>query len=131
MYCIDTDIVIEYLRGNNKVVAKIEEFKDKISLTPITLLELYFGAYLSDKKEEHLKQVRELIKQFDILNFNADSFTNFGLIKSDLMKKGMLLDNFDLCIASLALANNKILVTNNIQHFERIVRLKVENWLQS
>ncbi len=129
MYCIDTDITIEYLRGNNKVVAKIERFKDKISLTPITLLELHFGACISNKKEERLKQAEELTKQFNILNFDASSFTNFGLIKSDLMKKGILLDNFDLCIASLALANNKILVTNNVQHFKRISKLNVENWL--
>ena len=129
MYCIDTDIIIEYLRGNNKVIAKVDKFKDKISLTPITLLELHFGAYISDKKEERLKQVEGLMKQFGILNFNANSFTSFGQIKSDLMRKGISLDNFDLCIASLALANNKILVTNNVQHFKRISGLKVENWL--
>ncbi len=129
MYCIDTDIVIEYLRGNAKIVKKVEELKDKISLTQITLLELHFGAYISDKKEERLKQIKELIGQFNIIDFNTESLNNFGIIKSDLMKKGLSLDNFDLCIASLALSHNKILVTNNVKHFKRIEKLRVENWL--
>lgn len=129
MYCIDTDIVIEYLKGNVKIVKKVEELKDKISITPITLLELHFGAYISDKKEERLKQIKELISQFNIIDFNMESFNNFGLVKANLMKKGQLLDNFDLCIGSLALSHNKILVTNNVKHFDRIDKLKVDNWL--
>ncbi len=31
-------------------------------------------------------------------------------------------------IASIALANDLILVTNNLSHFERIPDLKIENW---
>jgi tRNA(fMet)-specific endonuclease VapC len=35
----------------------------------------------------------------------------------------------DLLIASISLANNYILVTNNIKEFKRIKGLKIENWL--
>lgn len=128
MYCVDTDIIIEYLRGNKKIIDKIENVGDKITLSSITMLELHFGACISDRKEERLKQIKELMEQFKILDFNADAFVNFGLIKSNLVKKGISLDNFDLCIASLALSHNKILITNNIKHFKRIEGLKIENW---
>lgn len=32
-------------------------------------------------------------------------------------------------IASITLSNDLILVTNNIKHFDRIEKLKIENWL--
>jgi len=38
------------------------------------------------------------------------------------------LDDFDLIIASCALANNMTLVTNNVRHFARIKGLKITNW---
>ncbi|MCP4148878.1 MAG: type II toxin-antitoxin system VapC family toxin [bacterium] len=34
----------------------------------------------------------------------------------------------DLMIASICLANNVTLVTNNLKHFSRIEELPIENW---
>jgi predicted nucleic acid-binding protein len=52
----------------------------------------------------------------------------FGLIKADLEKVGSPLDDFDLIIASCAIAHNLILVTNNTKHFKRIAGLTQANW---
>jgi predicted nucleic acid-binding protein len=38
------------------------------------------------------------------------------------------MDDFDLIIASCALAHNLTLVTNNMKHFERVEGLKLANW---
>ncbi|MDJ0590827.1 MAG: hypothetical protein QNJ72_12650 [Pleurocapsa sp. MO_226.B13] len=35
---------------------------------------------------------------------------------------------FDLLIASVAIAKNLILVTNNTRHYQRITGLNLENW---
>jgi tRNA(fMet)-specific endonuclease VapC len=45
-----------------------------------------------------------------------------------LEKSGSRLDDFDLTIASCALAHNLTLVTNNLKHFSRIEGLKITNW---
>ena len=45
------------------------------------------------------------------------------------LTKGMI-EDFDILIASIAIANNCILVTNNIDHFERIDAIQLENWLE-
>jgi tRNA(fMet)-specific endonuclease VapC len=37
----------------------------------------------------------------------------------------------DIMIASIAIANNLTLVTNNEKHFNRISQLKIENWLKT
>jgi tRNA(fMet)-specific endonuclease VapC len=44
-------------------------------------------------------------------------------------KSGTTIGPMDMLIASICLANNLILVTNNKKEFKRITELKVENWL--
>ncbi len=39
-----------------------------------------------------------------------------------------LLEDFDLLIAATALAHDRTLVTNNLDHFNRIPELQLENW---
>ena len=57
-----------------------------------------------------------------------ESAENFGMLKASLEKSGTRLDDFDLAIASCALAHNLTLVTNNEKHFSRIEELKITNW---
>ncbi|MRY25940.1 hypothetical protein GKD20_20440 [Parabacteroides distasonis] len=38
-------------------------------------------------------------------------------------------EQFDLLIGASAVANDLILVTENVKHLERIPHLKIENWI--
>ena len=49
-------------------------------------------------------------------------------VMSDQGSVGNLLADMDLMIASIVLANDGILVTNNVKHFEKIKELQFENW---
>lgn len=49
-------------------------------------------------------------------------------MKSDLERKGMRIDDFDLLIGATALKNSLTLVTHNIKHFKRIPGLPIEDW---
>lgn len=53
-----------------------------------------------------------------------------GEIYADLRKKGELISDADILTAAIVLANDSVLVTNNVDHFKRIKDLKIENWLQ-
>jgi len=48
--------------------------------------------------------------------------------KARLKKKGQLIDDFDLLIGSSAIANEMVLVTRNVKHFNRISGINIENW---
>ena len=52
----------------------------------------------------------------------------FGKVKADLKKKGEIVSDSDLFIASTTISQNLTLVTNNERHFRRIDGLKIENW---
>ena len=99
-----------------------------MSLSVITLMELYYGAYKSQKITSNLSKIRILEKTFEIIPTGTESAEIFGILKTDLEKSGNPLDDFDLIIAACAMTYNLTLVTNNYRYFERIDGLKLANW---
>ena len=76
-----------------------------------------------------MKLVNEFAKHITILPI----FNSLGLYakeKARLRKLGTLIDDFDLLIGCSAIANKLILVTENEKHFNRIRKIKVENWIK-
>lgn len=129
MYLLDTNIVIYVLKGH-EIVKKnlLKHFHDPISISVVTLMELYYGAYKSQKWESNLAKIRALENSVEIISLGKESVEIFGIQKAKLEKSGIPLDDFDLIQAACAMTHNFTLVTNNIKHFERIEGLKLSNW---
>jgi len=51
------------------------------------------------------------------------------MIRAKLESRGESLQTADVQIASIAIANDLTLVTGNINHFNRISNLKIEDWI--
>lgn len=49
--------------------------------------------------------------------------------KAKLRKQGLLIDDFDILIGSTAVANEMIMVTNNVAHLGRIDNIVIEDWI--
>ena len=129
MFLIDTDTIIYSLKGNDFVVQNLAAHqRDPLKISVISLMELYYGAYKSEKMKANLAKVRRIEKAFDIISVDFSVAETFGMIKSDLELQGTPLDDFDLVIAASALAHNLILVTNNEKHFRRVEGLELDNW---
>ncbi len=126
MYLLDTDTIIEYLRGNKKVIDKLISLSyDELYTTTISLAELFYGIYQSSKKEKNTQKLADFLSNVAILNIDIDSCKLFGKLKSELKNKGELIDNFDLFIACICIINNLVLITNNDKHFKKINNLKI------
>ena len=129
MFLLDTDTIIYNLKGNEAINKNLQyHFNTPLKISVITLMELYYGAYKSEKFSSNLAKVRTIENTFEIIPAGKESAENFGLLKASLEKSGTRLDDFDLTIASCALAYNLTLVTNNLKHFSRIEGLKITNW---
>lgn len=127
-YLLDTDITIEYLRGNQVVVDKLMELSfENLYISSISLAELFYGVYNSKNIKKHLTGLLNFLEKVEILNLNFEVCKIFGKIKSKLRKKGKLIDNFDLLIGSICLFNNNILITNNDKHYRKIKEIKILN----
>lgn len=101
----------------------------EISISSITLAELYYGVQKSSKKYENQNALIEFIKPFEIVNFDFNASIVYGEIRSNLERKGKVIGNMDLLISSIAISNDLTLITNNMKEFERIDNLKFENWI--
>lgn len=51
-----------------------------------------------------------------------------GQIRAQLASLCTLIGEYDLQIAAIALANNLILVTHNVDKFSRVKGLQIEDW---
>ena len=100
-----------------------------MAVTNSVLAELYFGAYNSKKVEENLKRIELFKKNLTILSDSEESAKQFGKIKANLKSKGKIIEDFDILIASIAFINHCVLITNNVEHFNRIDDLQIQNWL--
>ncbi len=127
---LDTDTIIYFLNKNSSVKARMEkEGLKNISISIITLFELYFGAYNSHRIKGNINTINKLRNAIHIFQINDSILNSFGKTKTFLKKGGELIGDFDLVIATTALAHDLTLITNNISHFQRIPSLKIENWL--
>jgi tRNA(fMet)-specific endonuclease VapC len=66
--------------------------------------------------------------QFVSLPFDDRCAENYGKIRADLAKAGTPIGSNNIQIASIALANNLILVTHNISELTRVEGLQIEDW---
>ena len=129
MYLLDTDTIIFSLKGHEAIKKNLQKhFEEPMKICVITLMELYFGAYKSEKVTGNLAKIRTIENSFEIISTGRASAEIFGMLKASLEKAGTPLDDFDLIIASCALSHNLILVTNNIKHFDRVEGLRLTNW---
>ena len=78
-----------------------------------------------------MARIRALERSLKIWDLGHETAEIFGVLKAELEGKGNRLDDFDLAIASCALAHDLTLVTNNDAHFGRIRGLRLENWMGS
>ena len=127
MYCFDTNIFVDWLRGDEELNEKIQSIQENIFMTSITLCELYKGVYLSSRKDYSLGLIKELIENFDIIGLTKEACEEFGKEFARLEKLGIRTQESDLMIASITKAHNLILITRNKKHFESI-NVEVEFW---
>ncbi|OGV99810.1 MAG: hypothetical protein A2W77_02465 [Nitrospinae bacterium RIFCSPLOWO2_12_39_16] len=132
IFCLDTDILIEYFRGDENIKNKLAILSknDNIGITWLTVYEFFKGIFLSGKLDEE-NFLRKLFNTCLILESSYESAKIGGEIYSSLKRKGQLISDADILIASIVKAHKATLISNNVSHFSRIEGLKVENWLLS
>ncbi|KKN26401.1 hypothetical protein LCGC14_0875040 [marine sediment metagenome] len=131
MVLLDTDILIGILRDNKEAVSKISKLLAKhviLFTTSINTAELYFGAHLSEKSQENLEAVEKLTKTINIIPFELNQSKIYGEVRSDLQKKGEIINELDIFIATIAIEKDLPIITRNTKHFDKILKLTVDTW---
>jgi tRNA(fMet)-specific endonuclease VapC len=130
-YLLDTNICIYISKEKPRSV--LERFESinsgDIAMSLVTYAELLFGAEKSNASEKSKKILLELTTLIPPLPLSLEVAGYYAKIRSFLERKGNIIGNNDLWIASHALTLKTILVTNNTKEFSRVPNLRIENWI--
>ncbi len=131
MYMLDTNICIYVLKNHSdKLRYKFKATKN-ICIYSVTYGELCFGIENGDisMRKARWKQLDIFTVRLLIEPWGEDAARHYGSIRALLKKQGTSIGNNDLLIAAHAQSLKTVMVTNNVQEFNRVPDLSVENWL--
>ena len=128
---LDTNTCIYFLnRASEGIVKRFKELSPShIKLPSITVAELYYGAEKSRFKSRNLERVKRFVSTFEIVSFDEKACTAYAKIRYSLERSGTPVGPMDILIASIGLAHNFTVVTNNVKEFTGVKGLRLENWL--
>ena len=132
MIILDTSACIEYLNGNKSIKDVLLKQDDLIHITAITVYEVNIGLErtkrkISEKRYKFLQKIwREFTNGMQIFQLGLKEAEKAAQIYDTLESKGQKLDDNDILIAGIMLANGiKRIITKNIKHFERIKDIEI------
>jgi hypothetical protein len=109
---IDTDVLIDFLRGLDKAGAIIREHQDRILLSAISVAELYAGV----KGQKELETLDAFTGLFHIVPVSPEIAKRGGLYKRDYQKSHAI-GLADAIMAATAESEGADLKTLNIKHY--------------
>jgi len=127
---LDTDTISYFLRGSQSVKDKFIQHQYELASTTINYAELMYGLKKRDNKK-YLPQVEMIFENIKIYDFDKKSATIFSTLKAQMQTKGIVVADMDLMIASISIANDEKLISNNLKHFSKIEMLKLESWVRN
>ena len=127
-YLLDTNICIYLFRGKYDIDNRIEQVgEENCSISEITLAELVYGAEYSKNPKKNFGLINDLIQSVSVIPV-YDAIPTYGKQKARLRREGRLIGDFDLLIGSSSIANKMIMVTQNVNEFNRLQGIQIEDW---
>lgn len=133
IYALDTNVIIDFLRSNENITNNIQNALnngDTLAIPSIVYYEVMRG-FKESEATKRFNIFQMLLKNLKLLYLEENNMKALNIaakIYEDLRKSGNLIEDNDIYIAATAIANDAVLVTDNIKHFSRIDGLKLVSW---
>lgn len=133
-YMLDTCICSFIMREHPAEVLErlqlLVKKQHRIVISAITYAEMKFGSIGKKASPKHAMLVSEFVKRVDeVLPWGSDAVDVTTDIKRHLAEQGTPIGGNDAAIAGHAIASGCILVTNNVEEFNRVPGLNFEDWV--
>lgn len=125
---IDTDILIDLLRGVKETVDFIGGMEDRgylLATTIVNAFELYYGAYKSMRWEENLGSTERLLERLIVVGMSLKAAEEAGRIYTELETEGQTIGLKDTIMGAIVLTRGYALATRNVEHLQRITGLNI------
>ena len=96
-------------------------------ISEITLAELKFGVAKSQAKKKNQQVLENFLNGIQILPI-FPALDIYASEKARLQKEGKIIYDFELLIGVTPVSFDLVMVTNNTNHFNRIEKIKLEDW---
>ncbi len=125
-FLVDTSVLIEIENDTESIIWQIEDLVEggeaELYISFFAFCEFYAGAMNKSVKNKGL--VLEKLRCYPPLNPTESTAIIFCHLRQQLKQRGMLVPEFDLFIAALAVEHDLTLLTTD-NHFKDIPHLKV------
>lgn len=124
-YLIDTDWVIDYLKGRTAVVDELTRLSEYgLAISLITYGEIYEGIYFSRDPQASEKGFQKFLRGVKVLPLNKLILKRFARLRGELRRTGNMLGDPDLLIGATAMQYNLTLLSRNQSDFQKIPNSK-------
>lgn len=129
-YTLDTNTLSALINGSRQVLSRWQEVRRDgrlVTINAISYFEIRRGLELPRFARKFIAFER-LVEMHGMLPLELAALDTAADLYQLLRARGELIEDADILIAGIALANDATLVTRNTKHFERIEGLGLENW---
>jgi len=123
---LDTNAVLRLFADDPAVHGRLAQCS-RLLLSVIVLGELYYGAKKSTRVEENLKRIARLLAEGVVVQNDAATAYEYGMIRNELRLKGQPIPENDLWLAALARQHHLVLLSRDA-HFTFVDGLRLESW---
>ncbi|MBS3128556.1 PIN domain-containing protein [Candidatus Woesearchaeota archaeon] len=130
MIGLDSTFIIDFLRGDEKAVAKAREIEhEQLVVTPLNVFEVFFGVFLrNNKREEEIASTRSFFQRIEQLPITREAAVEAAKKEAELSKQGKVMEVTDVIIAMTYLDHGcKQILTRDLS-FKRIKELKIVSY---
>ena len=127
MICLDSDCIIDFLKGEPEAVQAVESHRDTVITTEINLFEVMFGIYLKKHaRSEEVQAAKQLFESLNVLPFGHGCGELAAKLLALLARRGKMVGQNDALIAATILKNGcHEILTRNVKHYSRIDGIRV------
>ena len=130
LYTLDTNAIAAILRQDKPFLEHLRACLregHELTLNAVCYYETKRGLEpgIHTRKLQLFEALCQRQKRLDLTTSALDSASeSYQYLRTN----GIILEDADILLAGIAIANNATLVTRNTKHFNRIPNLKLENW---
>ena len=129
MYVLDTNSVLYLLKGKGQVGERLLTTpRADVAIPAVVLYELEVGTRRSASPKRRRSQLRDLVGPMRVLPLDKAEANVAARIRVELERAGEPIGPMDTLIAATALRHGATLVTHNVDEFERVNGLAIEDW---
>ena len=131
-WLLDTNACIAAINGRPASLrARLTEVMargETVAASTTTLFELWYGVAKSARVNANTERLAVFLAPLETVAFDDQDAQLAGLVRAELERAGTPIGAYDCLIAGQALRHGMMLVTANVNEFERVPGLRWENW---